>query len=179
MFQAHYRHRLDLTDEALAGSRRAAERLGEFARRLNDPDPAGQSLTQPTANRATEELKAATTLLDESAKAALNDDLDAPRAIAALFDFVSTAHRALDEGASVTGETRETFGRWASHVFDVLPSNKSVDDDLKVWVEKKLDARREAKKTRDFATADAIRAELAARGVVIEDTPAGPKWRLS
>ena len=114
-----------------------------------------------------------------SASHALNDDLDAPRAIASIFDFLNSAHKAIDDGASVTGETRETFSRWANLVFDILPSEKSADNELKVWVENRLEARREAKKKRDFAAADAIRAELAARGVVIEDTPAGPRWRLS
>ena len=179
MFQAHYRQRLDLTDEALAGSRRAAERLGEFARRLHDPDLAGRSRTQRHAERAGSELRAAAVLLEKSASDALNDDLDAPKAIASLFDFLNAAHKAIDEGASVTRETKETFDRWANLVFAILPSEKSADDELKAWVEKKLEDRREAKKRRDFASADAIRAELAGRGVVIEDTPAGPKWRLS
>jgi cysteinyl-tRNA synthetase len=179
MFQAHYRQRLDLTDEALAGARRATERLGEFARRLNDPDLAGRSLTQRDADRASTELSAAAALLETSAAEALNDDLDAPKAVASIFDFLNSAHKAIDEGASVTGETKETFDRWANLVFDVLPSEKRADDELKAWVEKKLEARREAKKKRDFTAADAIRAELAARGVVIEDTPAGPKWRLA
>jgi cysteinyl-tRNA synthetase len=179
MFQAHYRQKLDLTDEALSAARRATERLGEFARRLNDPDLAGQSLTQRNSVRASTDLRVAATLLEKSAAAALNDDLDAPKAIATIFDFLNSAHRAIDEGASVTWEARETFNRLANLVFDILPSAKSADDGLKAWVEKKLEVRREAKKKRDFATADAIRAELGARGVVIEDTAGGTKWRLA
>jgi cysteinyl-tRNA synthetase len=179
LFQAHYRQKLDLTDDALTAGKRATERLGEFARRLNDPGLGMKALIDPTRERASLDLGEAAILLDSSASEALNDDLNAPQALAALFDFVSSAHKAIDEGAMVTEKHKAIFHKWATLVFDVLPSSKAADDDLKVWVENKLDARREAKKRRDFAAADAIRAELAGRGVVIEDTPAGTKWRLA
>jgi cysteinyl-tRNA synthetase len=168
MFQTHYRQRLDLTDEALEGAREGAARLATFRLRL--ADAASPGVSTPEAETLSAGFRADFTT-------ALDDDLNAPRAVAALFGFVTAGNRLLDQGrgSAVLAEAFE----WAAGVLDVVPSDKSVDDELKAWVEKKLDDRRTAKKTRDFVAADAIRAELGAQGVVIEDTPAGTKWRLS
>jgi len=46
------------------------------------------------------------------------------------------------------------------------------------WVEERIAAREQARKSKDFKEADRIRAELKARGVEIEDTPSGTKWRM-
>jgi cysteinyl-tRNA synthetase len=169
MFQTHYRQKLDLTDEALDGAREGATRLGNFQNRLAE-------LASGTPSSAEAETLARS--LRGDFQAALDDDLNAPKAVGALFSFVTAANRLLDEGKGGSAALAEAFG-WATGVLDVLPAGKTADSELKLWVEQKLEARREAKKKRDFATADAIRAELGARGVVIEDTAAGPKWRLS
>ena len=63
-------------------------------------------------------------------------------------------------------------------VLDVVPGPARVDTDLASWVEGKLAERLEARRSRDFARADALRKEVEDRGVEVEDTPAGPKWRL-
>ena len=53
-----------------------------------------------------------------------------------------------------------------------------MDPALERWIGERLAARDKARRAKDFALADRIRAELRARGVEIEDTPAGTKWRL-
>jgi cysteinyl-tRNA synthetase len=115
---------------------------------------------------------------DREVIASLDDDLDAPRAIARVFEFVRDANRLLDQGHAPDPTARAAWERWTVDLFDVLPAERSADADLTTWVEGQLTERAAAKKRRDFAAADAIRAELASRGVVVEDTPAGPKWRL-
>jgi cysteinyl-tRNA synthetase len=55
---------------------------------------------------------------------------------------------------------------------------RGVDPELAGWVEERIAARQAARQAKDFATSDAIRAELLARGVVVEDTPQGPRWSL-
>ncbi len=172
MFQTHYRQKLDLTDEALESARRGSQRVGEFARRLKETRSSSPS------ESAGSELSQAAAVFDAEASRALNDDLNAPQAVAALFDFVNAGNRTLDRGAVPTSEVLASFERWARTVLDVVPEEKSTDDVLGQWVEERLAARREAKKKRDFAAADAIRAEVAEKGVIIEDTPAGTKWRL-
>ena len=63
-------------------------------------------------------------------------------------------------------------------VLDVLPTPKTADEALAQWVGERLAQREKARKAKDFAAADRIRQELKARGVEIEDSPAGTKWRL-
>jgi cysteinyl-tRNA synthetase len=111
--------------------------------------------------------------------AALDDDLDAPRAVAGLFEFVRAANRELDRGGprAGSGPALEAFERVAG-LLDVLPTPKAVDPSLATWVAERLAARDQARKSKDFKAADAIRAELKARGVEIEDTPQGTKWRV-
>jgi cysteinyl-tRNA synthetase len=168
MFQTHYRQKLDLTDEALEAAREGSARLGVFANRLaGNERPSGE-------NPDVEELNKG---FREEFTNALNDDLNAPRALAALFRFVTTANRSMDQDGAGASRFKEVFD-WATGILDVLPQVKEIDTGLKQWIEGQIEARREAKKKRDFATADRIRGELTAKGVVIEDTPAGTRWRL-
>jgi cysteinyl-tRNA synthetase len=62
-------------------------------------------------------------------------------------------------------------------VLDLLPSAARVDSELAAWIEERITARQEARRAGDYQKADAIRAELAARGIEIEDTPSGPRWK--
>src|SRR5215204_2337514 len=81
MFQTHYRQKLDLTDDGLAAAQKASTRLGEFQKRL----------TEGRGEIDDPRLKAAAGRLLQGATAALNDDLNAPRAVAAMFSFMNEA----------------------------------------------------------------------------------------
>jgi cysteinyl-tRNA synthetase len=167
-FQTHYRQPVDFNDDALAGAAEGVKRLGEFRERL-ERETRTQSRDEP--------LKKISLQVETDVHAALNDDLNAPRAIAALFDFVRVANRELDQGGGGATSALKTLEA-LMEVFDVLPTQRAVDSALAGWVEERVAARNKARKSKDFKAADAIRAELLARGVEIEDTPQGTKWRL-
>ncbi|HKA57264.1 MAG TPA: cysteine--tRNA ligase [Gemmatimonadales bacterium] len=170
-FQTHYRQPVDFTDEALEAAKEGVRRLGEFHARLSGNGK------RETGNGVLAEL--ATTLETESARA-LNEDLNAPRAVAALFEFVRAANRELDKPAPAAGAgaALAAFERVASQgLLDILPTARAVDTGLAGWIEERIAARAQARKSKDFKAADAIRAELAGRGVEIEDTPLGTKWK--
>ena len=168
-FQTHYRQPVDFTDEALAAATEGVRRLGEFRERLKKTGRLEKG----------EVLSALAERLETDVATALNDDLNAPRAVATLFDFVRAANRELDkpETTGGTGRALAAFER-AAGVLDVLPTARAVDPALASWVAERIAARGQARKSKDFKAADAIRGELAAKGIEIEDTPTGTKWRM-
>jgi len=167
VFNTHYRKELNLSEEALEASINAVRRVGDFADRL------------AAVTGGTPELAAAAEAAVESVEAALFDDLNAPNALAGLFTFITRANAELDRGGSdrqAVERARAAFDRIDS-VLDLVPDRAVDDPELARWVEERLAARRAARERRDFAAADGIRAELAAKGIVIEDTPGGTKWK--
>ena len=168
-FQTHYRQPFDFTDEALAAAGTALRRLGAFDERLSGE--AGKRGETGPLDGAAAAFKAAFA-------SALDDDLNAPRAVAALFDFVTNGNRVLDQGSGVGDEARQAWAL-ANDVLAILPGPSTVDADLAKWAEERVAARQAARRARDFARADAIRKELTAKGIEVEDTPQGPKWRVA
>jgi cysteinyl-tRNA synthetase len=168
VFTTHYRQELNLSEDALEASINAVRRIGTFAERLEH------------AAGGTEALAEAAEGLMREARAALFDDLNAPRALGALATFITRANAELDKGrgdAANLERAQDAF-RCVNGVLDVIPDRVVADDTLTSWVESRLTARKQARARRDFAEADRIRDELAGRGVAIEDTPQGTTWRV-
>jgi cysteinyl-tRNA synthetase len=167
-FQTHYRQPVDFNDDALAGAAEGVKRLGEFRERL---------AREAQKQIRDEPLRKIASLVESDVHAALTDDLNAPKAVATLFDFVRAANRELDQGAGGAKAALDMLDR-VMGVLDVLPTGRAVDPALASWVAERVAARAQARKSKDFKAADAIRAELGAKGVEIEDTPTGTKWRV-
>src|SRR6266545_1437529 len=166
-WQTHYRKALDFTDEALAAAGAGVKRLGEFYARLREAEQGNREGALSTLAGK----------FETDFRAALDDDLNAPRACAALFELVHQGNAALDAKAPGAALARAVLDR-AMAVLDVLPTAKAVAPELEGWIRDRIAARDKARKSKDFKEADRIRAELAGRGVEIEDTPSGTKWRL-
>ncbi len=168
--QTHYRQPLDWTDEALAAATEGARRIGELGERL-----------RAAAGAAGEDaglLADAGARLTAAVTAALDADLNAPQAVAAVFDFVRAANRELDAGrGDGAGAAARAFAGVMA-VLDLEPGSRPPDPELARWAEERLAARAAARRARRYQEADGIRDELWARGVEIEDTPQGTRWRL-
>jgi cysteinyl-tRNA synthetase len=167
VFNTHYRKELNLSEEALEASINAVRRIGDFAERL-------ASTTTGTAALG----EAADSAL-EQVEAALFDDLNAPNALAALFTFITRANAELDKRGSdkeALDRARAAFAR-INGVLDIVPDRGTEDPELVSWVENRLSARRAAREARDFAEADRLRGELTERGIAIEDSAGGTKWK--
>ena len=167
MFSVHYRKQLNLAEESLEASTNAVRRVGDFAERL------------AAATAGTPAMSTLAAELQRTATNAFNDDLNAPEAMAALFEFIRMVNAELDAGgtdAAGLDAARKAFAL-VNGVLDIVPEQPEVDDNLSQWVEDRLAARREARAKRDFAAADAIRGELDGRGISIEDTPQGTRWK--
>ncbi len=167
MFSVHYRKQLNLAEESLEASTNAVRRVGDFADRL-------ARAAGGTSNMATIAEQ-----FVSSATEAFFDDLNAPEAVGALFEFIRLVNAELDAGGTDTDGLEKVRAAFTlvNGVLDLVPGEAQIDDALSRWVEERLTARREARGRRDFASADAIRGELDGRGIAIEDTPQGTRWK--
>jgi cysteinyl-tRNA synthetase len=167
----HYRSTVEFTDEALSEAAAAFRRLESFVHRA--AERVGADAGEP--------------VLGAQFTAAMDDDLGTPAAVAAVHDAVREGNTALAAGdeatvARVLGSVRAMLGvlgldpldpRWTAGTDERLGQ---VTDGL---VALALDQRRAARARKDFAAADAIRDQLKALGVQVEDTPQGTRWELS
>jgi cysteinyl-tRNA synthetase len=173
--QAHYRSAIEYSPDALAEAGAAYRRIEGFVTRAAElAGPAGTG-ARPAA------------VLPEAFSAALDDDLGVPLALAAVHDAVRDGNNALATGDAGRAATRLGEVRAMLDVLGLDPmaepwASRGPDDDLysvvSALVSVALAARQAARERRDYAAADAIRDELHAAGVVIEDTPNGPRWEL-
>jgi cysteinyl-tRNA synthetase len=169
VFSTHYRKQLNLSGDSIEASIEGVRRVRDFVERLD------------AAAGGTPELAEAGQELVRDAEAALFDDLNAPAALGALFTFIRRANAELDKrgsDAAALGSARAAFAR-INGVLDIVPDAQQADAELAAWVDERLAARKDARARRDFASADAIRAEIEARGVAIEDGPWGTRWKLA
>ena len=183
LFSAHYRSELNFTAGGLADATEAVQRLLDFRRRMTEGvedagGPAAGAATSAAgklAGRARRHLDAFDRAMDQ--------DLNVPRALASLWGLVRDGNAALDAAGGVSGEDREAAlaalaemdGRLG--VLDLAAKTRDVDADTERRIREMVEARDRARKARDFATADRLRAELEAQGVRLEDTPAGTRWK--
>jgi cysteinyl-tRNA synthetase len=177
VFNTHYRKELNFTEEGLEASLEAVRRIGDFAERLRGLD--GRELGVATGAAGGTPLEAAAEEAAREAEVALFDDLNAPRALAALFVFIKRANAELDRGfgdASAVAAARAAFAR-IDGVLDLVPERGVGEPTEVAWVEERLAARRAARARRDFPEADRIRRELVDGGIAIEDTSQGTKWK--
>jgi cysteinyl-tRNA synthetase len=167
-----YRKKLNFTWEGLAGAASALDRLRSAAVRLDEVvASAGEKPGAfPAADRAAR--------FREEFDAGLDDDLNTAAALAAVFNFLRAVNAAVDDGsldAPGARTAREALAG-ADRVLGVLPAGP---DALSAEVEDRIAARNAARKRRDFALSDRIRDELAKKGIVLEDTPGGTRWKRS
>lgn len=167
----HYRSTIEFTDDALAEAGVAYRRMESFVRRAAERvgvDAGGRVLCADFTN-------------------ALDDDLGTPAAVAAIHEAVRHGNTALAAGddaatAGALGSVRAMLGvlgldpldpQWAAGSDDRLAQ---ATDGL---VALALEQRQAARARKDFGAADAIRDQLTALGVSVEDTPQGPRWELT
>ncbi len=191
MFGTHYRKKLDWSDDALTAAREGSQRLGEFQNRLLD-SKSGSDL--PRLTQAAERL-------NHDLAEALDDDLNAPRAVAALFAFMNEGHGAMDVGepsgplARAAWEKAEGVLGVASQVSSVIvyaqtgqrtwtglaptvtvtPPETPPEDaaSAQEWAKAWATARAQYKASRNYAEADRIRALLGKHGFQVRDSRDG------
>ena len=162
----HYRQPTVFLPETLEAAASVRRDFAALRRRLRDATGAG---TGPLASAARDSITAMDTALDE--------DLNVSAALAALHGLKTAANRGLDQGmcAKRDAEAVEAALNEADSVFGWLAAEGETP--LTGRQQQLLDERRAARACKDWKRSDALRAELAATGLAVDDTPAGQRWR--
>jgi len=168
-----YRKKLNFTFDGLKAATTAIERLRNYKLRLE---------TDKFAAGTNEALEARTRAAWDAFDAAMDDDLNTAGALGAVFEYVRDTNTAMDAGEFLAGNVPSAL-EFLAHfdsIFDVLkPSSRAGGGLSDAEVDALIAERTAAKKARNFARADEIRAQLAAQGVILEDTKEGVRWKRS
>jgi cysteinyl-tRNA synthetase len=187
-----YRKQLNFTFQGLEQAAHSVGRLRDFKARIEMARP--ESGSNPAIHALAEKTRS-------EMRSAMEDDLNTARALGAMFDMVREANTAADRGElresdkgpllAVLAQFEEIFAvlkdedadkmahaaEWAKAHGLLEKSSLSTSQISDEEVERLLAERTAAKKTRDFARADAIRAQLTEAGIIVEDTKDGIRWK--
>ena len=174
-----YNKPYNFTDQTLSDAMGNVERL----RRADAAATAAIAAQKPGEDTLKEALE---NIYDEALEAMLND-LNTPIALAKALEGAKVITREADSLSSASGASAQRFVDRINALLGIVkydrettfgeqePKKPEVDE---AWIQSKIDERNEAKKSKNFPQADAIRNELAAKGIELRDTPNGAEWVL-
>ena len=165
LMSAHYRQPLDWTEGLIEQCVRTLDRLYGTLRELAS-------------------IQVDAGAIPETVESALLDDLNTPQALAALAQIAADARRASDDAERARLKSGLLAGGLALGLLQQDPAawfaRGTADGGLDAAaIDARVQERQAAKQARDFARADAIRKQLAEQGIEVEDTPAGPRWKVA
>jgi cysteinyl-tRNA synthetase len=169
LLSTHYRQQLNFTFEGLSAAGNVVEKLANFMRRLMNAggNPSGKKLKQLLER------------VQEGFIEAMDEDLSISVALAALFDFVREVNTLLDGNEISKEEAQEVYDLMIrfDKVLGVIGEVGQAEE-LPKEAEELIRKREEARKSKNWKTADQIREQLKAMGVIVEDKPQGVTWRI-
>ena len=173
MLSAHYRSPLNFSADLMEASKNGLERIVNAAENLK------YKRKNAKTEAMTEEEKSAYAQTEEFVKEfedAMDDDFNTADAVAAVFDLVKYLNTNTSEESS--GEYLDALLKRLVTLTDVLGLIVDKKEEMLAEdIEKMIEERQAARKAKDFARADAIRDELLSRGIILEDTREGVKWK--
>ncbi len=168
LLSTHYRQQFNFTFEALEAARSAVERIENLMRRLREINGKGSE----------RKIEGLIDKADSLFGKAMNDDLNINVALASLFDFIREVNNLIDADLLTRDEARQVKSIIESfdEVLGILRKTEK-EETLPKEVGEIIKKREEARKNKNWKTADELRQQLKAMGYIIEDTSKGVRWR--
>lgn len=173
MLSAHYRSPLNFSADLMEASRNGLERILTGIGRLKDLEEKAEGSSLAAEE---EELSEKVKELVAKYEASMDDDFNTADAISAIFELVKFANTSVDESSTkaLVSETKHAIETLCD-VLGIITEKK--EELLDAEIEELIAKRKQARKDRNFALADEIRDTLASRGILLEDTREGVKWK--
>ena len=164
--KAHYRTQMNFNLEELKKVEETLKNLWDFMDKLNEWKD-GEENTK--VDHIIEEAKL-------NFEKEMDDDLNTPGAIAAIFDFVRKINKLMDKGEISGGNSEKIYDTMTGfdQVLGVLEKEKK---ELPEWAKELIEKRKKLRKEKKWERADQVRDELKEKGIIVEDTPQGPRYR--
>ena len=177
ILQSHYRSTLDFSNEALQAAEKGLKRLWDAYEGLSSPN---WTATTTHSEAGDTELDANVNRLLNEIPEFVNDDFNTAKALANLFELVSTLNSVKDGIISITTLSSKTITRlkteikiWLEDVFGLMGVTEADNEKLQGVMELLIEIRKEAKSRKDFVTSDKIRDQLVAMGIQLKDEKGG------
>lgn len=173
MLSAHYRTPLNFSQELVEASKNGLDRIKTAATRLDEFVNAGNG--DAMTDKETENAKEIQSYVDKF-EAAMDDDLNTADAISAIFELVKFANTTIsdDSTSAYAKALYDTLSKLCDILGIVIKEDKGMLDDE---IERLISERQQARKDRNFARADEIRDLLTEKGIILEDTREGVRWK--
>ena len=168
----HYRRPLRYDRQSLEDAQATVERLREVLRRMtyriDHPGGDQQIASEAVQDQVDQQVGAF--------EAAMDDDFNVANALSALFEMVKIIHRYLDQPVINPDQVRGFQGQLEALLM-ILGLDLTVVEDLDATIQALIDERQAARQAKDFKRADAIRDQLKAQNILLDDTPQGTTWK--
>lgn len=166
ILSTHYRTQMNFSIESCIAAGKTVENINDFFRRVK-----GSQTSKIHNKELMEYIKNARKNFEKY----MDDDLNTPAAIGVFFELVKIANKEMDSENLCESTKKEIieFLDFFNRIFDIFTEDAELTEEEKELIEKRENARKE----KDFGTADAIRKKLLELGITLEDSPDGVKWK--
>jgi cysteinyl-tRNA synthetase len=167
LLSTHYRTQFNFTFEGLSAADAAVKKINDFIQTVQNLDTTGGEFNEKIVSSAEKAKK--------KFEKAMDDDLNTSNALGAVFDFVHDINRLITKKKVHEDNIEDIIDvmKLFDTVFGVMSFEKQ---EINEKIKKLIEERELARKNKDFRTSDRIRDELLKKGIVIQDTPEGPRW---
>lgn len=162
LMTTHYKQQLNFTIESVRSAENAVQRLQDFMIKLDECNGKGA------------DIKKWVSKVKKDFEIAMDNNLEISQALAAIFDFVKEINKIMEKLSKKNAKEIKDLMMDFDKILAVLETKKEkLSEDIDALVKK----REEARKNKDFKTADKIRDQLKEKGIILEDTPQGIRWK--